>query len=1121
VVRARLDLSPLSRTHAPEVDAGQRAVIDHRDGPLLVLAGPGTGKTTTIVESVVGRLEAGQSAEEVLVLTFGRRAAGEVRDRIAARIGGGLLPTVATFHSFAYGLVRAHAGAEQYVDPPRLLSGAEEDLRIRELIMGSLEDGTIAWPQDLQEAIATEGFAAEVRALVARMRERDITPARLRALAAEHARPEWNAVADIAEQEEDVMVLHNVMDYAELMRRAVLLAGDESVRRQLHERITAVYVDEFQDTDPLQVELLRRIAGPGCSVVAVGDPDQAIYAFRGAQVQGFLDFPDTFRQPGGQPAPVIALRTVRRYGSVIADAARAALAPRTLGTLPVDAQRDHRSPEFVDHDPSMQGSVRVLSCPTHSSRDAHIAEQIRSAHVHDRLAWQDMAVLVRSADDLAGVERALSVAGVPASITADELPLHEEPAVAVLLTLIEIAARPRTATPERIEDLLLGPIGRMDVSDLRRLGRALRAQRRDAGEPVLPARELVADLVLGRDAPPAGIDSASALAASVDRVRDVLAAVREGVSGGASIGEVLWVAWTGGSSPHGWPERLRAAALGGSASAHHDLDAVIALFASAERLSERYRGVYAVTTFLDTLRDQAIASESITESSHARVERESMVQIMTVHRAKGLEWKRVWITGLEEGRWPNVQPRGSLLGVEELASADRVAPDLMREERNLLFVAMTRAREQVTLLPVDSADEGADRPSRFIADVIGTKLSNPRHNDEGHSPLITVEALPHRGDVITSWSQLVIDCRRALMDADSSADTRRHAASLLARIATLRDRSGAPLIPAADPAHWWGMNDVSEGPRPLRAPNAPIALSGSSLDAIRQCSMKWFLDHEAHADAVRSSATAFGSIVHAIADHVARGEIPEDLRSMEAFVDRVWSEVDFDAPWRSVSERTEARHALERFLIYHQARERTFIDSERYIVSDLDVPTPAGAPESVHLRGYLDRIEEDDDGRLVAIDFKTSSSSPTKKETQEHGQLGVYQLLLRDAYEAADGAHHDVGGAALVQLRMDAGAKDPGPKQQMQLPLTTEAADDPRGLDGLDGLDGLNGVTWIERALGEAANTVRRERIEARPGKHCTFCDFAGLCPAKTPEVSVIDLVGDINDVMDVGGDDE
>ena len=117
-----------------------------------------------------------------------------------------------------------------------------------------------------------------------------------------------------------------------------------------------------------------------------------------------------------------------------------------------------------------------------------------------------------------------------------------------------------------------------------------------------------------------------------------------------------------------------------------------------------------------------------------------------------------------------------------------------------------------------------------------------------------------------------------------------------------------------------------------------------------------------------------------------------------------------------------------------------------------------------------------------------------------------------------------MGGAALVQLRIDASAKDPGPKQQMQPPLTPDASevtdptDDPPGSDGPDE---LIGVTWIERALGEAADTVRRERIEARAGKHCTFCDFASLCPAKTPEVSVVDLVGDVNDVVDVGGDDE
>ncbi len=179
---------------APALDPEQQQVVDHRHGPLLVLAGPGTGKTTTIVESVVARLDEGSDPESIVVLTFGRRAATELRDRIASRRGGGLLPQVATFHSFAYGLVRSTRGEQEYLDPPRLLSGAEEDQRIRDLIKGSLDDGSVAWPEDLREALGTHGLAVEVRTLIARMRERDLSPAQLRALADAHNRPAWAAV---------------------------------------------------------------------------------------------------------------------------------------------------------------------------------------------------------------------------------------------------------------------------------------------------------------------------------------------------------------------------------------------------------------------------------------------------------------------------------------------------------------------------------------------------------------------------------------------------------------------------------------------------------------------------------------------------------------------------------------------------------------------------------------------------------------------------------------------------------------------------------------------------------------------------------------------------------------
>lgn len=1076
-MRVRLDTSAVPVAPAPALDAEQQAVVDHRSGPLLVLAGPGTGKTSTIVESVVARLRDGEGPESILVLTFGRRAAAEVRDRIAARLGGGIVPRVATFHSFAYALLRSTDPAEEYLEPPRLLSGAEEDQRIREIIRGTVEDGTLEWPESIREALGTHGFAAEVRALIARIRERNITPAQLRDLANRQGRPEWAAIADVASQEEDVMVFENVMDYTELMRRAVLRAADPQVAAGLHEQLRAIYVDEFQDTDPLQVALLRQLVGPECSVIAVGDPDQAIYAFRGADVRGILGFPDLFRQQDGSPAPIIELRNVRRYGPQVAVAARAALAPGILPGLPLDAQQRHREPNIAAGETGNAAvdRVRLLVCPSRSSRDAHVAAQVRSAHVHDRVRWADMAVLVRSAADLAGMERALSLAGVPASITADEIPLHAEPAVAQVLAVVEAAARPQRVTSEGVQDLLLGPIGRVDVSDLRRLGRGLRAARRDSELPMLPARELIREVVLGDEPWPAGVDPAGECAEGVARVRGVLADVRRQIDKRASIAEVLWSAWTGGSHPHRWPDRLRAAALAGSRAADHDLDSVIALFDTAERLSERYQGVYGVDTFMATLRDQAIPAESIS-GSDAGTGSVGVVRIMTVHRAKGLEWSRVWVAGLEEGQWPNVQPRGSLLGVEEVGAPESADPrgriaDLIREERNLLYVACTRARDDLTLLAVDEGEAGEDRPSRFVEDLMAAGVES-----------LTLNAAP---DAMATWTALVADLRRSLMDPETPSQAREQAAALVAAIAEFRDSSGEPLVPAADPSAWWGLSEISHGPRPIRDPDQPIALSGSGLDALRECSMKWFLDHEVNAEVVRSSSTAFGSIVHAIADYVAQGQVPEDLESVDSLVDAIWNELDFESAWRSAGERAEARRSLQRFLRYHQQQVRTLVETERYLETELSVPTPAGGSEDVHVRGFIDRIEKDENSRLVAIDLKTSSSHPTKAETEAHGQLGLYQLLLREAYPE----DADLGGAALVQLRKDASSKDPGPYELYQSPVSAE--DD---------------VTWVELALGEAAQSVRTEFVAATVGKQCEYCAFSSMCPARNSQVSVVDL---------------
>lgn len=297
------------RPGPPRLDPGQQAVVDHGTGPLLVLAGPGTGKTTTLVEAVAERVRRGTDPERVLVLTFSRKAAAELRDRTAARMGGAAAPRATTFHSFCYALVRAHQDPELFSHPLRLLSGPEQDVVVRELLSGEAQDAreghaAVRWPDELRACLTTRGFADEVRAVLARTRELGLGPGALSAFARRTGRPDWQAAAGFLAGYLDVLDARGVLDYAELVHRAVLLAEEEGVAARLAGSYEAVFVDEYQDTDPAQVRLLRALAGGGRTLVAFGDPDQSIYAFRGADVGGILGFRHAFPRADGGPAAV-------------------------------------------------------------------------------------------------------------------------------------------------------------------------------------------------------------------------------------------------------------------------------------------------------------------------------------------------------------------------------------------------------------------------------------------------------------------------------------------------------------------------------------------------------------------------------------------------------------------------------------------------------------------------------------------------------------------------------------------------------------------------------------------------------------------------------------------------
>ncbi|MFC8957352.1 UvrD-helicase domain-containing protein [Streptomyces sp. NPDC057101] len=432
----------------PQLDAAQREVVDHTAGPLLVLAGPGTGKTTTLVEAVAARMEKGADPERLLVLTFSRKAAVELRDRMAARLGGRRPPQATTFHSYCYALIRAHQDAELFAEPLRLLSGPEQDLAVRELLAGHVDLeksglGSIRWPDELRACLTTRGFADEVRAVLARSRELGLGPDALARFADRVGRPDWKAAAGFLAEYLDVLDLQGVLDYTELVHRAVLLAGTVSLPAY-----DAVFVDEYQDTDPAQVRLLHALAGGGRrTVVAFGDPDQSIYAFRGADVNGILDFPAAF---GG--ADVRVLRTARRSGAGLLGATRLLAQRMPMHRLPADKVRAHR-----DLTPVREGGVaEAYTYPTASAEAENIADLLRRAHLEDGVPWQDMAVLTRAAAALPSLRRALTSAGVPVETDAADTPLRHEPAVAPLLLALRAvahaapAAGPRSAGAEQV-----------------------------------------------------------------------------------------------------------------------------------------------------------------------------------------------------------------------------------------------------------------------------------------------------------------------------------------------------------------------------------------------------------------------------------------------------------------------------------------------------------------------------------------------------------------------------------------------------------------------------------------------------------------------------------------------
>ncbi|QNP94565.1 ATP-dependent helicase [Corynebacterium wankanglinii] len=629
-------------------------------GLFKVTGAPGSGVSSFLLDtaSEAIRRHAGDGGGGVLVLTdskeTGARLRSELSDTLAASGFVADEPVVRSVHSLAFALVRQQLDAEL-----RLISGAEQDAVIRQLLQGHAEDGGGSWPPELRPALPMVGFARQLRDFLLRAIERGLGPEDLARLGQAHEIGIWSASGDFLREYQQVMALSGAhrMSASEL----VVAALEAELPRRWH----TVIVDDAQHLAPASAELVMRLLRQAELGVVGGDTEQSVFRFRGAS-------PAFFRNLGGLEHEVIDLGATRR--------------------TPV------RSAAIADS----SGAELAL-----------VADELRRAHLEDDVEYRDMAVVVRSTPQLEPVRRALLRAGVPVALNPTDLVLGEQRIVAALILGVRALYEELTAAQWR--DLLLSPVGGADPVTLRRLLRGLRRW-----APQRRAEESLQELLISpAELPDFGTALTDRELDILRRVRGVLDAGRAALANGGSVEDVLWALW----HATGLSNRLMAAALRGGATgsqADRDLDSVMALFDAAGDYTER-RPTAGIESFVASIAEQELPT-GVRDRRNATPDAVALLTAhgaagrefrrVIVAGVQELTWPSLGETGSlfrQEDLVDLIDER-----VDPAVPVSHVNERLV-EERRLFTVATSRATERLLVVAVDSDDgEEVEQRSRFV-----------------------------------------------------------------------------------------------------------------------------------------------------------------------------------------------------------------------------------------------------------------------------------------------------------------------------------------------------------------------------------------------------------------------
>lgn len=1019
-----------------EPNSSQKQAIEHKDSPLLVVAGPGSGKTRVIIERVLFMIKNGVKPSEILCLTFSEKASEEMTERLEQEGIDVADMDIGTFHAFCKEILDDHILESGISTSSGTMSRASQLVwGINNIDNFNLEHIKIG--HNAQQVITSiiDGISTFKKELVSPVQLEEYLKTQEDEILSEDGRDFMNKLADLCKvyyKYQEYQREHSLIDFDDMIVESInLLKSNPSVLKQYQNKYKHVFIDEFQDNNFAQLELVKLVTKDGNATV-VGDDDQCIYRFQGAYLTNFRDFEKHYKNTA-----TINLDQNYRSTENIVKLANSCLEGQA------NRQEKHLYSENEEGD-----KITVVKCANESAEVEWVVKKIkdmvgkpikRRDGSEKPLDYNDFAILSRRRMDGKKFANALKGLGIPAIFTG-ESDIFSSPIVRDLMANLKIARSPTTAGIEINRLLHNHGISDHNIAKINTIARKKAYDDPTDIDFVLETMQNASTLDISQK------EEIQDLVKQIERVIEV--------ANTTSISNLVYQIMMSISD-------LFQRAVANDSAQNRRYQGLLKEIYTIAMDYEKLNPDATLSQFVKYLYEVGKFELDIDEGNNFA----NSVQVTTIHQSKGKQFPVVFIVDVAANKLPLKHREKTFYVPNELSQGVQLDSDAkelhIQEERRLLYVAMTRAQNQLYISYCTQYGKNVreTKPSKFLEEL------QFRTN-----PLIQFEAFEgtEEGNMLEELDRI----EKIKQDKQKKATRAinkmqlQSAVKKILELAEVQYYEEHGKIEGFDPKK---ILDVSKEDydieSQLKGEKIPLIdkdtlrLSKSKIDTYETCPLQFKFQHVLRVPTPPSSAADTGSAVHTVIEKVTKYQIEGKTTTEEEIfdmLDKNWDSKAFENETASNQKKEEAKTLLRTYVAWNENNPNTPIAVEKEF--NLEI---AG----VKFKGFIDRVEKTPKGKYVVIDYKTGSDRITKNTIKDDVQMNLYAMATEKLYG--------------------------------ELPEKTilyYLAKDKLVVNDIDS----SKVTEVKKSIENSVRLILEEKFPAKPEyKSCRYCSFWDICDEK------------------------